>query len=1043
MRSFVVMCSLIFTNLCYAKQISLKKDQEKNVDARYLIDKAKSENKKAHYKTSLKLCDTILLSYKSLQDENLLDIYRLKALNNWQLYEYSSASVFIDSSLFYYNKIQKKSNKDYIDIMNIKSHILYDNGNVEDAIYIIDSLLLKFSNENFIEIAETMDQKGVYFSSNRNFNDAMIHFQKAKAIRLATQSEFPLQLFYSYMLHGLYFREIGDPKSAITEYNLALTTLKNNNGNFNQMIDLFRRLSQVYQDINELDHSLDLIFEAISILKPNELEVSNIVFAELYKDLGDIYRLRKDSANSVKNYNKSLKIFGEYNSQYLNIAITCHNLGAAYSEMGEMKKADSLYDLSIMILSENFITLPKSINYFLTQVYNSKALLHFYSQNYIAAIDSYEKLVELIKENFGPNSLELYQPLNNLGLCYQSLQNFDEADKCFSDAIRILEAKVDSTIFYETLIYQLEWSYLIWNKADNLQSKYFSTKDKNDLLESYNYFEEYVNYLRYLRTNLRSTTSKINIYNENKIAFEKCITTLINLNKSKIFQKQNYLSSLWKCIEESKSLLLLESFNNNSLKSFKGIPDKIIQKESIFLEQLVELNKKIFELLPDSVTQVNSQSNLNSTILKLKLDFFTFLDSIKLNYPEYYSAKYNPDHIDNLKMQDNLTNESILNYFVGDSSIFIFVVRSDTFKVAQIKKDFPLDSLVRQMQTGLYGYHGQSPDKRTDVLYKKTIIDYTNAANELYNHIVAPVNHLLTSDLVIIPDGVLGYVPFEALLKSKPEKLNQFATYPYMINDHTISYNYSATLWQEMKNKKHKKEPSKSLVAFAPFYEGSFSVLDSTINLVFDTLTDGRDTTIFQDIVSRKIYAPLPGSGIEAATVSKLYQGDYFVNSDATEQKFYDVAGDYRMVHLSTHGVADARQGDYSYLAFAEQKDSIENEFLYVRDIYNTQLNADLVFLSACETAQGELQRGEGIISLARAFAYAGAKSIITTLWQVDDTATKDISIDFYKNLKKGFPKDVALRQAKLRHIKSARSAQKHPFFWAAMIGIGDMEAVK
>jgi CHAT domain-containing protein len=174
-----------------------------------------------------------------------------------------------------------------------------------------------------------------------------------------------------------------------------------------------------------------------------------------------------------------------------------------------------------------------------------------------------------------------------------------------------------------------------------------------------------------------------------------------------------------------------------------------------------------------------------------------------------------------------------------------------------------------------------------------------------------------------------------------------------------------------------------------------------------------------------------------------MYKGDYFVNSDATEQKFYDVAGDYRMVHLSTHGVADARQGDYSYLAFAEQKDSIENEFLYVRDIYNTQLNADLVFLSACETAQGELQRGEGIISLARAFAYAGAKSIITTLWQVDDAATKDISIEFYKNLKKGLTKDFALRQAKLRHIKSARSAQKHPFFWAAMIGIGDMGVVR
>ncbi len=139
--------------------------------------------------------------------------------------------------------------------------------------------------------------------------------------------------------------------------------------------------------------------------------------------------------------------------------------------------------------------------------------------------------------------------------------------------------------------------------------------------------------------------------------------------------------------------------------------------------------------------------------------------------------------------------------------------------------------------------------------------------------------------------------------------------------------------------------------------------------------------------------------------------------------------------------------GDYSYLAFAEVKDSIENELLYVRDLYNLQLNADLVVLSACETAQGELQRGEGIISLARAFAYAGAKSIVTTLWVVDDAASKDLMKEFYLQLRKGKAKkntkDAALQAAKLKLVDGKDAVRKHPFFWAGFIAVGDMSAIK
>ena len=113
-------------------------------------------------------------------------------------------------------------------------------------------------------------------------------------------------------------------------------------------------------------------------------------------------------------------------------------------------------------------------------------------------------------------------------------------------------------------------------------------------------------------------------------------------------------------------------------------------------------------------------------------------------------------------------------------------------------------------------------------------------------------------------------------------------------------------------------------------------------------------------------------------------------------------------------------------------------QFLYNRDLYNLTLNAEMVVLSACETGIGELQKGEGIISLARGFSYAGAKSIITTLWSINDEKSKELMLSFYSNLKEGQTKDAALRQAKLDFIHKY-SHRAHPFFWAAFIPIGDM----
>jgi CHAT domain-containing protein len=222
---------------------------------------------------------------------------------------------------------------------------------------------------------------------------------------------------------------------------------------------------------------------------------------------------------------------------------------------------------------------------------------------------------------------------------------------------------------------------------------------------------------------------------------------------------------------------------------------------------------------------------------------------------------------------------------------------------------------------------------------------YVEAASNIYEKLVAPIAAKLPAKVIFIPDGVLGYVPFEALVVEKPDNPTRWPQHHYLLNDHSVSYCYSATMLREMLYRKHQQQPALGFLGFAPAFDGDTTLLDSLFR--YD---DGM----------RKDLKPLRYSGEEVYRVAKMLKGQAVVGPAASRTAFTEQAGQARILHLATHGQANDRAGDYCFLVFADQKDSAENEpLLYARDIYNLQLNADLVTLSACETGIGELQGGE------------------------------------------------------------------------------------
>ena len=309
---------------------------------------------------------------------------------------------------------------------------------------------------------------------------------------------------------------------------------------------------------------------------------------------------------------------------------------------------------------------------------------------------------------------------------------------------------------------------------------------------------------------------------------------------------------------------------------------------------------------------------------------------------------------------------------------------------------------------------------------------YTNCAEKLYKILISPIERDLKKRVIIIPDGILGYIPFEALIREINGKPYYFNAHKYFIDDHQVSYCYSANLLNEMQSKTYKTAPTNFLLAMAPF---------ST-----------SDTILSPEILSdierkRDVIKPLPNSGQEVTIITKLMNGTSFYGKEARINKFLELAPSARIIHLATHSKANSTLGNYSYLAFNDtvQTQNIasqqsNNTFLFARDLYNISLNADMVVLSACETGIGEIQRGEGIISMARAFSYAGAKSIVTSLWEVSDEKTKILMTDFYKFIKRGMNKDEALWRAKREFMKKTLN---DPYYWASFIAIGNMSAIK
>ncbi|HRI62194.1 MAG TPA: CHAT domain-containing protein, partial [Saprospiraceae bacterium] len=424
-------------------------------------------------------------------------------------------------------------------------------------------------------------------------------------------------------------------------------------------------------------------------------------------------------------------------------------------------------------------------------------------------------------------------------------------------------------------------------------------------------------------------------------------------------------------------------------------------------------------------------------ILQRRRSYDALLAQLETTYPEYYQIKYRHPSLTVAGVQQALpVGTGLLEYFQGDQGTYAFYFDRTHALGLRLTTDSSFTGALNRLLDGLRDRNQVTEQGRSAV----AIARFAKDAATAYRTLVAPTGEKMPEKLIIIPDGRLAYLPFELLLTQDAgsDEATDYKNLHYLIRQTTVRYEYSAGLALQPPLRRH---PSRFFVGFAPMYGGDLSAATTR-----GERSDCRG-------VAATDFAPLGNNQTEVTQIAQLFDGQAFLAENATESQFRQHAKEPRIVHLAMHGFLNDCDPLYSGLVFSKQaavggnnhsadssqKDSTaeqEDGFLHAYEIYNLHLNAELAVLSACNTGHGQLAKGEGVISLARAFKYAGCSNVLMSLWQADDQATAQIMQGFYQYLKEGKGKDEAIRQAKLDYIHS--NARNHPFFWGAFVLIGD-----
>ncbi len=491
-------------------------------------------------------------------------------------------------------------------------------------------------------------------------------------------------------------------------------------------------------------------------------------------------------------------------------------------------------------------------------------------------------------------------------------------------------------------------------------------------------------------------------------------------NAYEIEPTDSVITYAYNFIEKSKNQVLLDAIRQNQARKFGNIPDTLIEKEYRFKSQLVKMQNDLYELnFQNADPEIIRNCQFESA--RIQNEYNEFLKTLEKRFPEYYEVKHSNKIPDLQEIKKYASRKILIEYLDGENSIALIAFnRNQTvFKVFPKNKEY--NTCLNDLLQALFN---------SDNLNRYDPANYQSFINQsfwLYEKLLKPALSQFSNakELILIPDGKLCYLPFEALVSKLPQNPSEvnYEKLEYLLLDFTIRYEYSAGLLNFHRRNSHASQGN-VYSGFAPFY-GSNSALNQV-----------------RVLGKRGGYlSSLKYNVEEIEDAAEIFNGKAFLGKDATKSHFRNSISS-KIVHFAGHTIINDSIPELSGMFFSGKDDINENnEVLYLDEMFNLDMNTQLAILSGCETGFGRLLKGEGLSSIGRAFKYAGCNDLVMTLWKINDRSASIIIKKFCLNLRRGMPAAAALRKAKIDCMKSTGNVRPaNPFYWSAFIMIGSNE---
>lgn len=822
-------------------------------------------------------------------------------------------------------------------------------------------------------------------------------------------------------------------------------------------------------DVAKAKQYIQQALEVRQKLAPNSLDVaaSLTYLGAIARDQGDLVK--------AEAYQREASVIWQHSAPNgLGVAAALDNLALAVADRGDLAKAEAYENQALTI---GLRLAPGSLS--LAETYENLGTIAD-AQNDLAKSERYFGLAFEIRKKLAPFSLQAADSLMELGSLYLKQGNFPRAEESCREALRIAEKIAPSGIDVATSLNCLGVGELKQGDLATAEESYrravevleklapASTLQAESLgglaqvLQKQGQWEAADQYYEQALNALEGQAARLGGREDIKAGFRARHESYYR-NYIGLLVSQNKAELALAVLERSRARTLLETLATAHVDIHKGASaDQITKERSLAADIRAKSARRIY-LLSEKRGNDEIQA-LEREISALTIEYEDLEGQIRSQSP-VYAALSHPQLLSAQEIQQDLLDPDtvLLEYSLGEERSFAFLVSAQSLKTFVL----PKRAVIEEAAQNLYGLliaRNRPPRNETFVARTTRIAQadtaFSRVAARLSEMILQPMaGQLSAKRMLVVSDGALYYVPFAALPLTKPGQ----GSAP-LVAEHEIVNLPSASVLAVLRRERlqHKAAAKAVAVLADPVFETQDTRVIATSardqqrhggsrrpemmeahseaeqSVAFAHLTRSAADLGWNTTRNGELYLPrLRFTRQEAEEIAavapagqRLSALDFKASrATATSREL----ANYRIIHFATHALLDNKHPELSglVLSLVDEHGRYQNGFLDLQDIYNLDLPAELVVLSACETALGKSVAGEGLIGLTRGFMYAGASRVMASLWNVDDQATAEFMGRFYRSmLAKGMRPAAALRAAQLQMRKETRWSS--PYFWAS-----------